>query len=64
MRTAMMMTAMLAMMAPAFTGEQVESLPHFSKPKPKGYGVHLSKAERRGKSPAELQRLRAEKMNA
>jgi len=50
MRSAMIMTTMLAMMSP---------LPA---PKPEGYGVHLSKAERRGKSPAELQSLRAERM--
>jgi hypothetical protein len=26
--------------------------------KPRGYGVHLSKAERKGKTPAELQAMR------
>lgn len=30
-------------------------------PRPAGYGVHLTKAERKGKTVAELQRLRAER---
>jgi hypothetical protein len=29
--------------------------------RPEGYGVHLSKAERKGKKPAELQRMRQER---
>jgi hypothetical protein len=38
-------------------------LPALPEPKPEGYGVHLSKAERRSKSPSEIQRLRAERRN-
>ena len=64
MRTAMMMTAMLAMMAPSFTGEETALIPSLPEPKPEGYGIHLSKAERKGKSFAELQALRAERKNA
>jgi hypothetical protein len=64
MRTAMMMTAALAMMAPAFISGEMASLPALPAPRPEGYGVHLSKAERKGKSVAELQALRAERMNA
>ena len=65
MRSAMMMTAMLAMMAPAVAGEALQDLPDVAgyRRRPEGYGVHLSKAERRGKSVAELQRLRAERLN-
>jgi hypothetical protein len=36
-------------------------VPRLPAPRPEGYGVHLSKAERRGKTPAELQRLRAQR---
>ena len=53
--------ALALMMGGAEAG--APGLPRLPEPKPKGYGVHLSKAERRGKSPAELQRLRAERMN-
>jgi hypothetical protein len=62
MRSAIIMTTMLAMMAPAFTGEGGPSLPRLPEPKPEGYGVHLSKADRRGKSVAEIQHLRAERL--
>jgi len=61
MRTAMIMTTMLAM---AVGGMMDPEMPDVAghPPRPKGYGVHLSKTERRGKSPAELQRLRAERI--
>jgi hypothetical protein len=37
----------------------IPSLPY---PKPIGYGVHLSKAERKGKTREELQKMREEKI--
>jgi hypothetical protein len=62
MRSHMMMMYALAMMARGI-GEDVPALPRLPELKPEGYGVHLSKAERRGKTPAELQRMRAERRN-
>jgi hypothetical protein len=63
MRSALMMTAMLALMAHG--GDNVSHwIPSLPEPKPKGYGVHLSKAERRGKSFSDLQALREERKNA
>ena len=62
MRSAIMMTAMLALMGSGEPG--APELPRLPEPKPKGYGVHLSKPERRGKSFIELQVLREERMNA
>ncbi len=47
----------LALNAYADEGGELPSPPG---PQPAHYGVHLSKAERRGKSPAELQALRAQ----
>ena len=35
-------------------------LPH-PESRPPGYGVHLTKAERRGKTPEEMQRMREER---
>lgn len=60
MRTAMIMTTMLALTAASAIGNEGYSppLPRLPAPKPKGYGVHLTKAERRGKSFSELQALR------
>lgn len=53
---AAMMTLAL-MMGGGMTGDTGEL--RLPEPKPEGYGVHLSKAERKGKSFAELQAMRA-----
>ncbi|MBE3064818.1 MAG: hypothetical protein IMZ69_07345 [Spirochaetes bacterium] len=64
MRTAMIMTTMLAMTAGAYMVDGIPELAGPPGPRPPGYGVHLSKAERRGKSFAELQAMRAERIHA
>jgi hypothetical protein len=51
---AAMMT--LALMARGEPG--APELPRLPEPKPRGYKVHLSKAERKGKTPEELQAMR------
>ena len=59
-RGAAMTAMMLALTASAFMGDQGGiAFPRLPEPKPKGYGVHLSKAQRKGKSWSELQALRA-----
>jgi len=61
-RRALIRTIMLASLFGGVTGEEMPDVVGHP-PRPKGYGVHLSKAERRGKSPAELQALRAQRMS-
>jgi hypothetical protein len=65
-RSTLIMLGMLATIG--LTEEQRASMPDLPdvagyQRRPEGYGVHLSKAERRGKSVAELQRLRAQRMS-
>ena len=59
LRATMMAMTMLAL---SMGGEGAPELPRLPEPKPKGYGVHLSKAERKGKTPAELQAMRQAKL--
>lgn len=62
MRNAMIMTTMMAMTAGAYLDAD-GMLPALTGPKPRYYRVHLSKAERRGKSYAEFQALREERLD-
>jgi hypothetical protein len=57
----MAMTTLALMMGGA--GQGAPELPDVAgyPPRPKGYGVHLSKAERKGKSFAEIQRMRGDR---
>lgn len=63
MKTRALMTTLTAMAMLAAASGVAPEYPDLRGPsaRPRGYGVHLSKAERRGKSYAELQRLRAER---
>jgi hypothetical protein len=56
---AMMTMLAHAMAAGAYEGQHIE-FPDVAgyPPRPEGYGVHLSKAERKGKTPAQLQAMR------
>jgi hypothetical protein len=55
------MLSIAAMTVLARGGAALPELPALPPARPLGYGVHLSKRERKGKSPAELQALRAER---
>lgn len=46
--------------ASGVAGDLLPSLPKWE-PRPRGYGVHLSKGERRGKSFGDIQRMREER---
>jgi len=58
-RFAMIMAAVLSSADRAYFDAKMPALQ--LPPKPEGYGVHLSKAERRGRSWQELQTIRAER---
>jgi hypothetical protein len=63
----LLITAAAYAMAAAAFGDpdaRFRPLPTLPEPRPRGYGVHLSKAERRGKTPAQLQAMREERMAA
>jgi hypothetical protein len=59
----MLISGMYALAMSLHGGDHVSTwIPSIPEPKPIGYGIHLSKAERKGKTREELQKMREEKI--